>query len=174
MQSLLKIVFWIVAWTGSQVFAGGYAVCRDTSTGQELIECDTTSCPIGTTLISWSPHDHPSCDGGGGGGSQDKSPAGFRCVAEKKIKDLGYQRGHKTRYCKTRGFDGYNSRSGECVADCSKACVKVFIKRLGWTDGHKTRFCKRYGWDGVHNPRGNDYKHGGYCFKGTKEQCGIR
>lgn len=151
--------------------ASGYAICRDGMTGQELLQCNKTSCPAGTTLIAYNPGEHASCNGKGGGGEYDPKPAAEQCHTSKHLRDLGYSKGHKTRYCQNHGYDG--NIGWNCIRDCTKKCVKANLRKLGWIKNSKSEFCKKLGYDGVHGAAGSKYGEAGYCYKGDPAICKL-
>ena len=56
-----------------------------------------TGCPRGSTFISYNPGRHDRCDVG----DIDLQEG---CEAIKPLSELGYRSGHKTRFCKARGY----------------------------------------------------------------------
>jgi hypothetical protein len=94
------------------------------------------------------------------------------CVSSASLSSTGYpSKGHKTNWCRSQGFDGYDNDEKECIRTCLSECEKVAIRALGWTQGNKTRFCQTRGFEGVHNPSASPYNFGGYCWNGPRDIC---
>lgn len=170
MNRISFFVLFLLFLTSTQgALASGYAVCQDAASPQPFIQCNTTSCPSGSTLISYNPGDHENCNGGGNTGEFDWKAYAEQCHSNMHLKQIGYSGGHKTHYCQDRGYDG--NVGWNCVRDCSKKCTKAFLRTLGWKDGDKTGFCRNLGYDGTHGAPGGDYNEVGYCYKGDPEIC---
>jgi hypothetical protein len=92
---------------------------------------------------------------------------GNLCVASRKLEDTGYQHGHKTGWCISKGFDRYDDKSNLCLRHCPSNEKRIGIKELGYkdSDGHKHDYCVKKGYRSYRPAPAGDYYPWGYCYK---------
>ncbi len=91
--------------------AGGHTVCQGPGDSQGYIRCGR-GCPSGHRFISYNPGNHASCSSGASGGLE----AGCKALANLHD-DLGWNRGHKHKYCVRRGYASYVNHRGADYKD---------------------------------------------------------
>lgn len=92
----------------SAATTGGYYVCQFPGSPRPERSCE--SCPSGSTMISYNPNPIPECSGNKGHNAPNIAKS-EGCDVLYSIKEMGWNGGHKTNYCKSRGYE-FISRPG--------------------------------------------------------------
>lgn len=107
----------------SQPAIGKHKACTDPNSNRPVIACGENACPRGTDYKKTIEESAPECSGS--------------CV---DMKSLGWKYGHKSYWCKSRGFDGVyrypgSVTKGGCCVRRSPDIVKPTdeaLMRLGF------------------------------------------
>ena len=87
--------------------SSGYSMCQGSHDARAHVVCGK-GCPSGETLISWSPNEHEQC-------VARLQPG---CTEVKNLHyDLGWQGGHKSNFCRGRGYDDVTNHPGSSYKD---------------------------------------------------------
>ncbi|MBX3634129.1 MAG: hypothetical protein KF683_01820 [Rubrivivax sp.] len=103
--------------------AGGHRVCKGTGDPNGYVVCGG-GCARGEATLSSSPQSHPSCE----------PTYVMGCTEVKNLHyELGWSGGHKTKFCRKKGFDGMTNHpnssykqhgGGWCYKGSSEACTQ--------------------------------------------------
>jgi len=93
------------------------------------------------------------------------TPTRENCIPRHNLNALGYDSGHKTRYCISEGYDGYKPKTNICIRDCNVKQIRQPLKNTKYSGGHKTKHCIKKGFSGYQPISGGDKYPWGYCTK---------
>ena len=87
--------------------ATGYSMCQGPMDSKPYMVCGS-GCPMGESFVSYSPNTPEQC----AAHLQDG------CLSVSNLHyELGWDSGHKTNFCKKRGFDGVTNHPGSKYKD---------------------------------------------------------